>query len=856
MKLRWWLLAIYLGLLLASHLVRWSRAEDVALPAGAEQVLLEDDAGQPVRLVFRRWADRPNLPTVLLLHGSPGGSRDFAYLAPLLADRFELIAPDLPGFGASERYVPSYSIRAHSAYVERLLRRLDRSTVHVVGFSMGGGVALELFERAPETVDSVTLLASIGVQEFELLGSFHLNRAIHAAQLAGLTFLHEGVPHFGAFDGFMLDRSYARNFFDTDQRPLREALTRLEVPTLILHGESDPLVPAQAAREHHRIVPHSELVMQPTDHFAVFRDPGLLAAPLGDFLERVERGAALTRAAATDKRTAAASRPLDPADLPRATGLTALVWFVLLAIATLVSEDLTCISAGLLVAQGRIGFGFAALACGVGIFVGDLALFAVGRWLGRPWLRRRPLRWFIAEESIDAASDWFRRRGPVVILLSRFAPGMRLPTYFAAGLLRTSALSFAGYFALAVAIWTPILVGVSVVVGAPAVEWIASLPKIASWALPLAIVALCLLVGLARGLATWRGRRLWVSRLRRWRHFEFWPTWLVYLPVGLWILWLGIRHRSLTLFTAVNPAIPESGFVGESKSNILAGLPGDSVARFERLPVDSSRTDRRQRIESFVAEHDLELPVVLKPDAGERGKEVSIASDWATVDAYLERMSADAIVQEYVPGYELGVFYVRTPGEPAGSIFSITDKRLISVTGDGRSTLERLILHDPRAISMAPLFLRRHHARLTEQPHAGEVVQLVDVGTHSLGALFLDGREFATPELAAEIDRIGRGFDGFYFGRFDLRAPTADHFRTGRDIRVLELNGVTSEATHIYDPAHGLLHAYSVLFEQWRLAFEIGAANRARGVRPTSIATLMASVRDWTREPDKETESP
>ena len=64
-------------------------------------------------------------------------------------------------------------------------------------------------------------------------------------------------------------------------------------------------------------------------------------------------------------------------------------------------------------------------------------------------------------------------------------------------------------------------------------------------------------------------------------------------------------------------------------------------------------------------------------------------------------------------------------------------------------------------------------------------------------------------------------------------------FRRGRNFKVVELNGVTSEATHIYDPAHGLLHAYKVLFRQWRLAFEIGAQNRARGTRPTPLIELL-----------------
>ena len=57
---------------------------------------------------------------------------------------------------------------------------------------------------------------------------------------------------------------------------------------------------------------------------------------------------------------------------------------------------------------------------------------------------------------------------------------------------------------------------------------------------------------------------------------------------------------------------------------------------------------------------------------------------------------------------------------------------------------------------------------------------------------------------------------------------------------MLELNGLTAEATHVYDPANGLVAAYRVLFAQWGLAFEIAAQNRARGAEPASLAELRA----------------
>ena len=199
-------LATWLILLSASHLVRYTRPEpapqvdppdrSIELPA----VRADDTRGKPTRVVFRDEGPRDG-PVVLLLHGSPGSRHDFRALTRKLADRFRLIAPDLPGFGASSSRVPNYSIRAHAAYCLDLLDRLGVDRVHLVGFSMGGGVGLELYEAAPERVASLTLLSAIGVQELELFGDYRVNHLVHGVQLAGVRFIEEGVPHFGFFDG-------------------------------------------------------------------------------------------------------------------------------------------------------------------------------------------------------------------------------------------------------------------------------------------------------------------------------------------------------------------------------------------------------------------------------------------------------------------------------------------------------------------------------------------------------------------------------------------------------------------------------------------------------------------------------
>ena len=727
---RWIVLCAYLILLGASDLVRWRHPyappprPDEAV-ATVHAVTGDRELPDSVRLAY--WLYQPHAmnelpPTIVLIHGSPGDNEEVEEAAALLGQHYRSIAPDLPGFGGSSRDVPDYSNRAHARYILQLLDSLHIGSVHLLGFSMGGGVVLQMAALQPGRVRSITMLSAIGAQEYELLGDYHLNHAIHGLQLAGLWLLREGTPHFGWLDDAMLSVAYARNFFDTDQRPLRGILEHYNAPMLILQGENDVLVNPAQAREHARIVPQSELQMDQGDHFAAFQHPDRVASAVGDFVDRVEHGSARTRASADPARLADAARPFDPRSLPRVDGLALVILFLLIAASTLVSEDLTCITTGLMIARGTIGFGVGAFACFLGIFVGDLLVFQAGRSLGRVFLRRAPLRWFISPEAIAWSSQWIERQGPALVFLTRILPGTRLPTYFAAGMLRTSFARFTLYFFLACALWTPFLVAVAAGFGELTQRLLSVMREQVGLYLIGSALVLFVLLKLLIPLTTWRGRRLLLSRWRRLTRWEFWPRWAFYPPVVIYVLWLALKHRSLLIFTAVNPAIPGGGFVGESKSGILRGLAAspEQIATHELIPASLGTTERIERALAFRTRMGGGWPLVLKPDVGERGSGVAITRSEGEVRAYLECARHDVIVQVYAPGAEFGVFYTRRPDQPAGRIFSITEKRFPTVLGDVLRTLEELILADDRAVCMAPFYLRKHATHLTQVPAAAK----------------------------------------------------------------------------------------------------------------------------------------
>jgi membrane protein DedA with SNARE-associated domain len=503
-----------------------------------------------------------------------------------------------------------------------------------------------------------------------------------------------------------------------------------------------------------------------------------------------------------------------------------------LAVATLASEDLACIGAGLLAANGEISAITGIAGCVAGIVAGDVGLWAIGRTLGPAALQWRAPAGRVNEARVNRLREWLERNAGEAILASRFLPGARLPLYLAAGVAGMAGLRFAMWALIAALVWTPLLV-----LGA------ASVGVAVAGRLPVVFAALALTVVAGRWIATPHSRirvRAWFARYRRW---EFWPMWLFYLPVVVRVLYLSVRHGGLSTITAANPGMQDGGTVGESKTDILGRLPAEWTVPFERLNT-GELTARVGRVAETLRRRRWNFPIVLKPDVGQRGVGVKLMRSLADVERYLSVEHGAVIVQPYHEGpYEAGVFYYRRPDEARGRILSITDKHFPFVTGDGVATVEELIWRHPRYRMQACVFLKRHDAVRHRVLLAAERLQLAIAGNHAQGTLFRNGRHLITPALEERIDRIARSYQGFFIGRFDIRYRDPEALVAGTDLAIVELNGATAECTEIYDPGASLSSAYRQLFLQWSLVFEIGAANRAGGAPVSSIRRVLDLIR-------------
>lgn len=813
-------------------------------------------AGGNVEISYRYWPGAPHAPAVLLIHGSPGAGDDFDKLSPLLqAAGYTVIAPDLPGFNASTPNPPSMSIFAHAHEMVALLDHLGVQRVHVVGWSLGGGVALHLTQFIHDRVATLTLLASISEQGAEGSGSYRFEHAKYATGYAFLTGLRYLTPHFGLLSGADVPRASMRNFWDSDMRPLRAIMRGLDTPTMVLHGRHDFLVPDWAAERSHELIGPSTLVMLDASHFIPFLQHHEAAANLIPFFHRHDTPGAPALRQTIDYA------PAPPALLGLLGQNLSIVirhtpWIILLPLLAL------GVAAG-----GRLGavlvailMSFLVMDFGIGIgavLLGQLLAAAA-------WFRRgRQLR--LAGENprsigpgalARTPADWAARlrEGPVRTAIStRFAPGEHQAAWTAAGFLGRLPLGFALGAAAAWVLWMLFFVLFTLIAGLWTIRPLTDLH-----ALPGAIIGAIILIYLPRPLAmtfTRQGRRMLRTFIGRAVRREYWPTWLLYAPLYPYYTYLGLRHGPI-VFTCCNPGIPGGGgVIGESKKAILDALAAPQTPTLPTVLIPEgpdAAARARQALDAIESRTDLGgFPVILKPDAGLRGFGVKIARSEADVRDYFRTVLGDALVQRFHPGpHECGILWAKHPGGPGeggrtGFIFSITRKEFPLLKGDGRRTLEDLVYAHPRFHCQAGVFLERFAHDRARVLADGETLRLAQSGNHCQGTLFCDGSDLITPALEARIDQIARGFSsggGLDIGRFDVRFESEDALRRGEGFAILELNGTTGESTNIYDPRRSILWCYVVLIRQWRLLYHLGAARRDSGARPLPVLHLFREL--------------
>lgn len=273
------------------------------------------------------------------------------------------------------------------------------------------------------------------------------------------------------------------------------------------------------------------------------------------------------------------------------------------------------------------------------------------------------------------------------------------------------------------------------------------------------------------------------------------------------------------------------GMFGESKYEVMNRVPENVKPRTILIPYPATTAS----VEQLLAEHNMSFPLIFKPDLGERGWRVKKITRREDIDVYLKVINMPFLVQDYVSlPLEFGVFYVRYPGEPKGRVTSIVGKEMLSVVGDGVHSLRELILSKDRAKLQWETLRIIYQSRLEEIIARNSQVELVSIGNHCLGTMFLNANHLITNRLSDAFDSISNTIEGFYFGRFDLRTASIADLQEGR-VMIMELNGCGAEPAHIYQPGFPLAEALRVLFRHWSDIYRVSIENHRRGAQYISF---------------------
>jgi pimeloyl-ACP methyl ester carboxylesterase len=258
-------------------------------------------------------------PAMVLVHGLTGSSTTWRRVMPELSEHYTLVAPDLLGHGESAKPRGDYSLGAHADGIRDLMVAVGIERATFVGHSLGGGVSMQLAYQFPERCERLVLVASGGLGR-EVMLFLRLVSVPGSEYLLDLVLnspLHDAARRLGGLlrrVGLGLDtrsaevwRSYStlathrgrqafihtvRSVIDiggqrvsaTDRLYLAE-----HIPTMIVWGDRDGVIPVSHAYAAHQLIPGSRLeIVEGAGHFLPFEDPERFLPILEDFMATTE----------------------------------------------------------------------------------------------------------------------------------------------------------------------------------------------------------------------------------------------------------------------------------------------------------------------------------------------------------------------------------------------------------------------------------------------------------------------------------------------------------------------------------------------------------------------------------------
>lgn len=232
---------------------------------------------------------------VLLLHGWGASSYLFASTIYGLGEGYDKIAPDFPGFGATEPPPEAWAVSDYMNWTLALMDSLGIERAHIIGHSFGGRVAIKLAALHPERVAKLVLTDAAGIRPKRTwryhvqVRTFKTMRALAQSRFtpqplrewAGAQVARQGSPDYKAASG-----TVRGSFVRVVNEDLREYLPRIQASTLLVWGDGDEDAPLADGQLMERQIPDAGLVVfEGAGHFAYLEQSGRFCVIVKTFFE-------------------------------------------------------------------------------------------------------------------------------------------------------------------------------------------------------------------------------------------------------------------------------------------------------------------------------------------------------------------------------------------------------------------------------------------------------------------------------------------------------------------------------------------------------------------------------------------
>lgn len=260
---------------------------------------------QGINIHFEKYIKDPFHPTMVLVHGFLSSTFSFRKLIPLLTSHFNIIAIDLPPFGKTEKSTRfTYSYYNMAKVIIDLLQRLNIQKAYAVGHSMGGQILLYAAKKQPDLFQKMVLLCSSGYRKRSHPTLFISSYLPYFSLIIRRRLKNKGVwkslcdvVHDHSLINQEMIKGYVEPFYDNDifralTKMIRdlegdlpsEELQKIQIPSLLIWGEEDRIVPIEIGKRLYQDLPNSDFIsLRNTGHLVPEERPHHVSNFIFDF---------------------------------------------------------------------------------------------------------------------------------------------------------------------------------------------------------------------------------------------------------------------------------------------------------------------------------------------------------------------------------------------------------------------------------------------------------------------------------------------------------------------------------------------------------------------------------------------